>query len=82
VGDHGWSFLYMYKRGSSGWEYVHSIHGPVGSYLGTSIAMDGDTMVVGLRHWGWPSIGPGRLWVIERSGNQWVHTDDLVVPQL
>lgn len=48
-----------------------------GDHLGTSVALDGDVLVVGAPGWIGITVTPGRASVYERAGGAWVETATL-----
>ncbi len=67
---------FVYERGSEGWSLQQTFQAvnPVGStdWFGSSVDIDGDTLVIGARHLSVGSHAPGRAYVYQWNGSQWI----------
>lgn len=83
--NNGRGAIYIYVRtgGGTGWAFQQRLVAsdttfPV--YYGTSVAISGDTIVVGARNaLGSPGIAPGAAYVYVRSGGVWAQQQKLTV---
>jgi len=70
--------VYLYRKTPSGWRFEHRlVEGPEGTRFGSSLAMDGDTLVVGAFNWGWPVNRHGKAYVYRWSGSEWGKVQEL-----
>ena len=73
---------YVYEHQGSGWVQTAKLlpgDGGLGDQFGTSVAIDGDTIVVGARYHDLPGVGKtGAAYVFERSGGVWQETQKLL----
>ena len=71
--------VYLYRRTPSGWRFEKRlVEGPKGSAYGSSLAIDGDTLVVGAYQWGWPVNRHGKAYVYRWSGFEWTKVQELL----
>ena len=74
--------VYVYRRTPQGWIFHQRLWKPLSETFGHSVAIDGDTLVVGDIIWGWPRLGPGKVFVYQLQGEEWVEVQQLFHPEL
>ncbi len=71
---------YLFERGLSGWSQAAKAYPPdgtTGDYLGRSLELDGDRLVVGAPGEDRAIDGSGKIFVFERSGSGWSETGSM-----
>jgi FG-GAP repeat len=72
--------VYVFEKTASGWQQVAKLTGSDGSpgdNLGTSVAIDGDTIVAGAPNEDLPFLNAGAAYVFERQGSTWTQVAKL-----
>ncbi len=70
--------VYLYRKTPSGWEFVQRILEAPATNFGSSLAIQGDTLIIGEYMWGWPVNLQGKAYVYEWSGSEWTKTQELI----
>lgn len=76
--------VFVHSRGASGWELRQMLQAPhamSGDLAGSAIAMDGDTIVVGVPKADAEGLDTGAAEVFERVGGEWLHAGTLTARQ-
>ena len=74
---------YVFTRQGTQWVEQAKLVAPdarTGDYFGISVAIDGDTALVGAHRVNKPTADAGAAYVFERIGNSWIHTAHLTAP--
>ncbi len=74
---------YIFTRQGTEWVEQTKLVAPeahAGDYFGISVAIDGDTALVGAHRVNKPTADAGSVYVFERLGNSWIQTDQLTAP--
>jgi len=73
----------VFVRGAQGWEPQQTLNSSeiqLYDYFGNSVAVDGDTIVVGNGSHDLADYGEGAAWVFVRSGGTWTEQARLIAP--
>ncbi len=79
-GLRGAAAVYEWNSGTSTWDYKKPLtasDAAANDYLGYSVAIDGDTVVVGARFGNCAATNTGSAYVFTRSGGLWLEQDEL-----
>ncbi|MYB92867.1 T9SS type A sorting domain-containing protein [Candidatus Poribacteria bacterium] len=74
---------YIFTRQGTEWVEQTKLVAPdarAGDYFGISVAIDGDTALVGAHRINKPTADAGSVYVFERLGNSWIQTAHLTAP--
>ena len=74
---------YIFTRQDTVWVEQAKLVAPdarPGDYFGISVAIDGDTALVGAHRMNKPTADAGSVYVFERLGNSWIRTAHLTAP--
>ena len=87
--NEGWLFMgdyaargggetYVYRKASGGWQFTQRLNGgPRSTAFGFSIAVDGETLVIGDYRWGNTHRGIGKVHIFQLANNRWVKVQQL-----